>query len=346
MKKYKYSIYTIILLCLCFTSMRAQEKGPVCSWVGAVWSYYDYDYENYSFFRYTVLDRPEVIDGLTYYPLVKYTTCEYIPGEETSRVYLREEGCKIYKYLEQEEEETLLYNFAIQPYDKYFFENQHDLFKTVNGNAIKISEQEKCMTAEDGFPFRKMTVGNMTWIDGIGNVRDFLAENNTEVGASVLNYYRSGDGRVVYKNALEGKEGIPEFQENDGAIIDEKQSRHPIALEGKTWNLSRVMPHILPYVYDVKQWIEGDTLVDGMPCKKLYTLTTTEDERISQKRKLEVGYCRQEGEKFYKDGVLMYDFGMKEGEIFSFEEEETYAIVTHVGDTTLTDGITRKCLTL
>ena len=120
-----------------------------------------------------------------------------------------------------------------------------------------------------------------------------------------------------------------------------------ISVQGKEWNLSRIMPHIVSYVYDVKQWIDGDTLVDGKLCKKLYTLTTTEDERISQKEKLEVGYCWQDGDKFYKNGVLMFDFGLKEGEIFSFwEEEETYAIVTHVGDTILTDGVSRKYLTL
>ena len=182
-----------------------EKKIP--SIIGSVWSYVNYETasegeEKHDFFRYTVLDEPKEMNGQTYYPMVKYTTCEYTPNDEVSRVYLREEGCKIYKYIEQEGEETLLYDFAIQPYDQYFFENQHNLFKTVNGNAIKISKQEKCMTAEDGFPFRKMTVGNMTWIDGIGNVRDFLAENNTQVGTSVLNYYRSGDGRVVYKNAL------------------------------------------------------------------------------------------------------------------------------------------------
>ena len=175
--------------------------------VGSVWSYVNYETttdgeEVYDFFRYTVLDEPKEMNGHTYYPMVKYTTCEYIPGQEELRVYLREEGCKIYKYLEQEEKETLLYNFAIQPYDEYFFKNQHNFFKTINGKALNISKLEKCITAEDGFPFRKMTIENMTWIDGIGNVRDFLAEYNTKTGSSVLNYYRSGDGRVVYKNAL------------------------------------------------------------------------------------------------------------------------------------------------
>ena len=119
-----------------------------------------------------------------------------------------------------------------------------------------------------------------------------------------------------------------------------------IAEDGKQWDLSRVLLHNVPYVYMGKQWIDGDTLVDGKLCKKLYTLTTTEDERIEQKEVLEVGYCRQEGDKFYKNGVLMFDFGLKEGEIFSFEEEDVYAIVTHVGDTILADGIVRKYLTL
>ena len=117
-------------------------------------------------------------------------------------------------------------------------------------------------------------------------------------------------------------------------------------LDGKQWKYSRVLLHIVPYVYEGKQWIDGDTLVDGKLCKKLYTLITTEDKRIEQKEVLEVGYCRQEGDKFYKNGVLMFDFGLKKGEIFSFEEDEAHAIVTHVTDTILTDGITRKCLTL
>ena len=126
------------------------------------------------------------------------------------------------------------------------------------------------------------------------------------------------------------------------SIADDKV----IALEGKEWHLSHVMPHIVSYVYDIKQWIDGDTLVDGQSCKKLYTLTTTEDERIARKEVLEVGYCRQEGDKFYQNGTLMFDFGLKEGDVFSFGEENIYAVVTHVGDTTLTDGVTRKCLTL
>ena len=134
-----------------------EKKIP--SIIGSVWSYVNYETDSegedaYDFFRYTVLDEPKEMNGQTYYPMVKYTTCEYTPNDEVSRVYLREEGCKIYKYIEQEGEETLLYDFAIQPYDQYFFENQHDLFKTVNGNAIKISKQEKCF-APVAIPWKK-----------------------------------------------------------------------------------------------------------------------------------------------------------------------------------------------
>ena len=184
------------------------KEKKIPSIVGSVWSYVNYatttnGQEAYDFFRYTVLDEPKEMNGHTYYPMVKYNTCEYIPGKEELRVYLREEGCRIYKYLEQEGEETLLYDFAIQPYDQYFKE-QHNYFKTVNEKALNITKQEKCTTAEDGFPFRKMVIGNnMTWVDGIGNIKDFLAEYETKLeGTSVLNYYRSGNGQVVYKNAF------------------------------------------------------------------------------------------------------------------------------------------------
>jgi len=184
------------------------EEKKIPSIVGSVWSYVynktaDNGDEGDGFFRYTVLDEPKAMNGHTYYPMVKYTTCEYSPSEEEQRVYLREEGCRIYKYLEQEEKETLLYNFAIQPYDQDL-EKQHNFFKTVNGKNLLVTKHDKCITAEDGFPFRRMVINDkMTWIDGIGNIQDFLAEYDTEVQpSSILNYYRSGDGKVVYKNAI------------------------------------------------------------------------------------------------------------------------------------------------
>ena len=274
-----------------------EKKIP--SIVGSVWSYVNYETttdgeEEYDFFRYTVLDEPKELNGHTYYPMVKYSTCEYIPGQEELRVYLREEGCKIYKYLEQEGEETLLYNFAIQPYDKYF-EKQHNYFKTVNGKALNISTQEKCFTAEDGFPFRKMTIENMTWIDGIGNVRDFLAEYNTKTGSSVLNYYRSGDGRVVYKNALTD---LTSYKTDDCAISGANAIRE-CGISKKTMiqaigqNLTCTSPHATKlevYTMDALKvgeasFINGEAVVkvNKTPATYLYIVTYPDGRRESGK---------------------------------------------------------------
>ena len=119
-----------------------------------------------------------------------------------------------------------------------------------------------------------------------------------------------------------------------------------IVADGKQWNLHHVMPHAVDYVYNIKQWIEGDTLVDGELCQKLYTLTTTEDERISQKETLNVDYCQQVGRKFYKNGELMFDFDLQLNDTFLLVEflDTTYTMVTHVGDTILNDGVVRRYL--
>ena len=203
------------------------DGNKIPSIIGAVWSYANSSTTTegegkYDFFRYTVLDEPKEMNGHVYYPMVKYTACEYSPDKELLRVYLREEGCCIYKYSEQEEEESLLYNFAIQPYDKHLKE-QHHYFKNIDGKKLIITDNYLCHTAEDNFPFRKMIIGentqgnNMTWIDGIGNIQDFLVEYNTQLdGSFVLNYYRSGDGKVVYKNAFPD---LMEYKADDCTVV-------------------------------------------------------------------------------------------------------------------------------
>ena len=223
MKKYKYSIYTIILLCLCFISMRAQEKGPVCSWVGAVWSYYDYDYENYSFFRYTVLDRPEVIDGLTYYPLVKYTTCEYEEGKEKSICRIRQEGEKIYIRkddfkaavvftkiaLKEKGNDYILYDFSLDEGVEYC--QMRSIPEGVVFDTITIRKIDTIQI--NNKPFKRMAIKSEReplhyrlglWIGGIGSTYDLLVPyTHAAVDCScyrTLNYFCSADSSVIYRN--------------------------------------------------------------------------------------------------------------------------------------------------
>ena len=51
------------------------------------------------------------------------------------------------------------------------------------------------------------------------------------------------------------------------AIVGNIVAQNPIVLEGKEWNI-RTHHHI--YYFDIRMWIEGDTIVDDIACKKLY----------------------------------------------------------------------------
>ena len=117
-------------------------------------------------------------------------------------------------------------------------------------------------------------------------------------------------------------------------------AQEPIAMEGKEWTYRTQIPYMHDgLVSDVLMWIKGDTIVDGLKCKKLYT--HTKELWDGGKETLEIGYCRQEGEKYYQNGKLMYDFSLQVGDVF---EPLSPLMVESVGDTILSDGITRKYL--
>ena len=216
MKTNKHSICICILLNLCLLQIKAQREECVSSWVGAVWSYYDYAFEDYSYFRYTVLDRPEMIDGKTYYPLVKYTTCEYIEGNEETVCRIRQEGKKIlarkedYKnigianpfyedvVLKEIGNDYILYDFALDMGEEYCMISNLpvtvigiDSTQTVNKQILKQIDIESCM-------------GWDTWIEGIGSTYDLLEPYTPpEVDCPcrrTLNYFCSADSCVVWQN--------------------------------------------------------------------------------------------------------------------------------------------------
>ena len=116
----------------------------------------------------------------------------------------------------------------------------------------------------------------------------------------------------------------------------------PIAQEGKAWHIKTQIPYYDDrYTHDVHMWIAGDTIVDDLTCKKLYKHTKlryAEDEGT-----LQIGYCRQEGGKYFQNGELMFDFDLQVGDIFT-PQRGMPLTVKAIGDTTLTDGIQRKYL--
>ena len=111
-------------------------------------------------------------------------------------------------------------------------------------------------------------------------------------------------------------------------------------MDGKEW-LTRVGHSY--YFSDVRMWIEGDTIVDGESCKKLYTYTRQLWDGGGEL--LEIGYCRQDGDKYYQNGKLMFDFSLQIGDAF-VTEQNVECLITNVSDTILMDGLKRKCLTI
>ena len=127
------------------------------------------------------------------------------------------------------------------------------------------------------------------------------------------------------------------------------QGSDPIATDGKKWHIRTQVPYIDDrYTTDVFMWVEGDTIVDGISCKKLYK--QTRNVKDSSMGTIDVGYCRQEGDKYYQDGKLMFDFGLGEGDMFatSTENEEAgfFYTVVSIGDTLLLDGLPRKYMVI
>ena len=211
-------------------------KEPLCSWIGAVWSYVEWipsdnhikGYEKDSiinYIRYTVLDEPEEINGKIYYPLVKYVNAEYSPEVVEATYRIRQEGQRIYmlkkdfkpKYGETRfltsGKDYLLYDFGLEVGEKYCKVNNAD-----GGNSTMRIEDISTVSTMDGFTFRSFiispdhSIGDEKIIDGIGSVYDLLnpcisgRDFNIIVSRNhgyTLNYFRSADGSIVYKNPLE-----------------------------------------------------------------------------------------------------------------------------------------------
>ena len=116
----------------------------------------------------------------------------------------------------------------------------------------------------------------------------------------------------------------------------------PIAQEGKAWHIKTQIPYYDDrYTHDVHMWIAGDTVVDGLTCKRLYKHTRLR--HGDDAGTLQVGYCRQEGDRYYQNGELLFDLGLQVGDTF-VPRRGMPLVVKTVGDTMLTDGLPRKCL--
>ena len=147
-----------------------------------------------------------------------------------------------------------------------------------------------------------------------------------------INFYRNGE--MVW--------GTPHDMRSPLAV-DENY----LAVDGKEWNIkTTVIQEGVPYTSDVCMWVNGDTIVDDIRYKKLYKLETPRWE--GGEEGFEVGYCRQNGNKYYQNGRMLFDFELPTiaGGMEIDGNEGLHALVAQVSDTVLADGIVRRTQTM
>lgn len=156
----------------------------------------------YDFYRYAVVDKPEVRNGRSYYPLICYRNdCQFETAEITRTYRIREDGARIYILkedydcpenilLQSDGEDYLLYDYAVQDGDTFCYrKNERGEWETVTVRCVK-----KTNPYGDGAYVDKPPVvahvGEGSWVLGIGSVYDWLnplAKSET----TRLNNYRS-----------------------------------------------------------------------------------------------------------------------------------------------------------
>ena len=128
-----------------------------------------------------------------------------------------------------------------------------------------------------------------------------------------------------------------------GGMTMKAQEYHPIVEDGKQWNVLFTYPWSPPepaHKYTDIYKIEGDTLLDGVEYKKLYT---TRDEQLTNWQ-----FCRalrEEGRKVYVyesgNERMLYDFSMQVGDTICVHDDgnghQYSMVVIEIGETLVGD---------
>ena len=260
-----------------------------------------------------------------------------------------------------------IWDYLLDKYECHFdfhAENVHGLYvalgKSIDESAFNSDKeyQDACENKLLTFDLRNDTLCIEGYIAAWCDRKPYLLikEDLQDIFVTSTKYYvgYQQDCTSVYPIDLK----IPGFTQDeyivhyDGCFYQIPQNGlftlEPIDIDGKEWNIeTRVAGGAEEdyidgrYTRDVHMWIDGDTIVDNIVCKRLYK--HTKELWSEGKETLEVGYCRQDGEKYYQNGELMFDFSLQVGDVFVPEKGEPLTI-KFIGDTILTDGINRKYL--
>ena len=282
------------------------------------------------------LQGDTIINGKEY--KIEHEGCgKDLSGMKPSGRYMREENGRVYSYVHTErykdEDEVLFFDFNLEEGDTMivyipdiYSLHVMDVYDAVIPHSD--GQTRKCYEVElwgihEGEVYESDDFGG-TFVEGIGNLCSGLSDPGFGlVGSNQrLLYVKQGD-TILYQREEEKEEPIL-----------------PIAVDGMEWEIKVGQSY---YFSDVQMWIDGDVTVDNIPCKRLYTRTTQLwDGGIED---LEIGYCYQDGDKYYQNGKLMFDFGLDVGDMFTTELGNKI-MVSNVSDTILNDGVKRKMLTV
>ena len=194
---------------------KVADVQPIPNWIGAFWSYAVFEFSNYTFTRYTVLDKPEIIEGKTYYPLVEFKESKYEEGKELRKWRIRQEDKRIYVLkedylfpersdlptLKEFDNDYLLYDFGMKIGDEFAVVKERD----EEWYVIMLKESLRWSSNGQIFKWSYLEGDERGWLHGIGGMEHLILSYDNESlncpCGSILNYFRSADGAVEYINS-------------------------------------------------------------------------------------------------------------------------------------------------
>jgi hypothetical protein len=177
------------------------------------------------------------------------------------------------------------------------------------------SEGNEQMTVSDGEHVRTvLTNKNIFTVD---KVRNYPPGPVSSTSARVLSYHPG----VIHQI-----DGVLSYDKGGMSELPENYAYRPFVEEGKVWNIEKVSTWVGWPDYGVvrteKCELKGDTVIVGVTYKKYYEEGVYRMAMREENKKVYVQY------KSSNQEVLLYDFGLKEGERFTSSHDEEYVFTS------------------
>jgi hypothetical protein len=181
---------------------------------GVVWSYLQYEWEEFSFFRYT-LDGDTTINDKLYQKMYRFTSCEYSRQGSDYIGAVREDSCKVYcqvsygqiGWLPNENGEEVAYDFNLQVGDSVERGDYTAAYVTKVDTIMIENMHRKRLFFDVKKPdtlFNESDYEYDVWIEGIGSTNRTFFESLFAVPTcpcgNDLNVFNNSEGITVYTN--------------------------------------------------------------------------------------------------------------------------------------------------